>query len=483
MSTQMSTQTNEIRLRKNLLGQTEPRTVQKELRDLIRDDYYDTIVLRPIYQRHIRWSKTAMNEFIGTIMNNGLVPGIITYSLHNEDKTGTSTCKDYEVVDGQHRLFTLKAFVSATYQDCPHIIKKFIVYWEYDPNTPVFFKDTPDVREWCTLNGKTPKFLSPEETNYFLRFSVNITNITSYVPLNQRREIFMSLQKGIPVRNSDLLKNMVDSKFIAFVTDISGEDSYENIMMFCVLKEHCTKKANKYWINWIVRFFLLYKSYVQEKQDGTYMADCAYTQTDKQIDKSIKNSHPWLNPSDEVLFGFEDAFKSFILFIKHDAIRTIKFNPTQLFALFYWSCSVEDCINKNILSHMANFAKEGSSKINRTMWESNTESEPRKQYFNECVQQIKSMSRFSALPIDDTPISYSKRMEVWEKRADDNCEICKGEITVDTFETGHIKARALGGQQDLDNLIPLCFDCNRSMGTRNAYDYKKDVYPDNLFRL
>jgi hypothetical protein len=465
-----------IRVRKNLLGLYEPRTVQKEIRDLMQGDYFKTITLRPIYQRHIRWSKDAMNDFIGTVMNNGLVPGIIMYRLYPEDKVGNNEGKEYEVVDGQHRLFTLKAFFDATYQNCPHIAKKFIVYWNYEPNMPVFFKDTPDVQEWCKVNGKTPYFLTEEETVYFLRFSLNITTIASHVPLDQRREIFMSLQKGIPVRNSDLLKNKIDCKLIAFMS----EESYEQIMLDVFIK-HCTKNAPKYWVNWVARCFLLYHAYLKKRDTGNYQADIAFATTDKVIDKWIKSNNRFLNPTDDILFGFDDAFRSFILFLQQDKLDKIEFNPTQLFALFYWSCTTQESTDEVVLSHMPFFAKEGYTKIKRNMWESNTEPEPRKQYFNECVSQILAMTDI-AQPFDENPINSSRRMEVWEKCVDGKCEICECEISETTFEAGHILARALGGQQDLENLIPICFDCNRSMGIKNPYEYKKEVYP-SLFSL
>jgi hypothetical protein len=39
-------------------------------------------------------------------------------------------------------------------------------------------------------------------------------------------------------------------------------------------------------------------------------------------------------------------------------------------------------------------------------------------------------------------------------------------------------ARALGGQVTIENLIPICFTCNRAMGTRNAWEFKRDMYPE-----
>ncbi len=473
----MSSTTPVIRLRKNLLGENEPHTIQKEIRDLVSCDYYDSIILRPKYQRHIRWSKDAMNDFIETIMNNGLIPGITIYKLHFSERTEANRGKNYEVVDGQHRLFTMKAFFDATFQECPHIKKPFIVYWNYEPNMPVFFKDTPDVQQWCHDNGKTPYFLPEELVNHFLHRSLSITTINSSMSLDDRRENFMSLQKGIPVRNSDLLKNKVDCKLIAFMC----EDHYEDIMLNDFLG-HCTKNAPKYWVNWTVRCFLLYRAFREKRDNDKYSADMAFTTTDKSIDKWIKNNNKFVNPDDNILFEFDDTFKSFVLFLRNDKLNNVKLNPTQLFALFYWFCFSEGTVNESVLSNMTFFAKDGNNKIKRNMWESNTDVVPRQEYFNECVCQILSMSDEPTRIIDQDPISSSKRLQVWKKCNDGKCEICDSEITESTFEAGHILARSLGGSQDLDNLIPICIDCNRSMGTRNPYDYKKEVYPE-LFSM
>jgi 5-methylcytosine-specific restriction endonuclease McrA len=111
------------------------------------------------------------------------------------------------------------------------------------------------------------------------------------------------------------------------------------------------------------------------------------------------------------------------------------------------------------------------------MWESKDEREPRREYFNRCLTQISSITE-RALPLDDRQISKSLKKLVWAKCVDEMCAICEDEITEKEFEAGHIVARALGGQVNIENLIPICFECNRGMGTRNAYEYKKDMYPE-----
>jgi hypothetical protein len=470
------------RIRKNLLGEFAPETHKKDLCDLLKDSYFEKINSRPVYQRHIRWAPSAMNDFVGTVMNNGLVPGLIMYQLAADEKNGKNEGKSYEMVDGQHRLFTLRAFTESTIQMLPHIKKPFIVYWNYESvnedgeiqYSQVFYKETEDVKEWCRENKFTPQYLTADEREYFDGFGVNLTLIRSKLSLNQRREIFMSLQKGIPVRNSDFLKNKTDCKLVSFMS----ENAYEE-MMTNTFFEHCHKKAANYWVHWISRCFLLYKRYLgrcESNKLNTSPVSEIFLIEDKQIKKLIEGNSPEFNPKDtELIHEFDDMFRAFIEFLQRFD-ECSRLNPTQIFALFYVLC--DDTKDADIiLTHVPYLAREGYKKDKRTMWESKDEREPRREYFNRCLTQMMEIN-VRAEPLDDRQISKALRKLVWAKCVDNMCEICEDEISEKEFEAGHIVARALGGQINIDNLIPICFTCNRGMGTRNAYEYKKDMYPE-----
>lgn len=493
----MQTTTTPSRHRDNLLGHTRPVYSPIQFKNLLDDDNYSKINLRPIYQRNIRWPTNQMNDFIKTVMNNGFVPPIIQYKLNNDEKIGKNEGKDYETIDGQHRLFVLKAFYDSKIKNCPHIKKPFIPHWNYAPNIAVFYKETEDVKEWCADNGLTPHYFTEDEQKYFDEFTINISTIENSVSLDDRREIFLSLQKGIPVRNGDLLKNKTaDSSFIRYI----GEHNYEENMCNVVLK-HCSKYAPKYWVNWCCRFlFIFYEfdtEYNNKKEifgddlndarnqgilkmtlnDALNKAAFAFTTKDPTYNNFImKNKETKkLDPSDDFLNKFDEVFQGFISFL-NDLHEDIQFNPTQIFALFY--CLCYNNINEQILiSHMSVFSKQGKPKILRNMWEGNTDREIRKDYFKECFNQIMSWKEY-APNIDNKPIPKSLKKLVWEKCKTGKCLICdQEEITENNFEVGHIQARALGGKGEIDNLLPMCFDCNRGMGTQNAYEYKKEMYP------
>lgn len=75
------------------------------------------------------------------------------------------------------------------------------------------------------------------------------------------------------------------------------------------------------------------------------------------------------------------------------------------------------------------------------------------------------------------------------------CYVCDGEINSKCFDCGHIIAVSNGGNNSKDNLKPICSTCNKSMGTKNMEEFKKEHfssktnnnflnnlnYPNNIF--
>ena len=73
------------------------------------------------------------------------------------------------------------------------------------------------------------------------------------------------------------------------------------------------------------------------------------------------------------------------------------------------------------------------------------------------------------------------RNEVWRcyigNSITGKCFVCgRAEIELcGNVEFGHVIAVANGGENTLENLRPICSSCNRSMGTRNLLEYKRDL--------
>jgi 5-methylcytosine-specific restriction endonuclease McrA len=76
-------------------------------------------------------------------------------------------------------------------------------------------------------------------------------------------------------------------------------------------------------------------------------------------------------------------------------------------------------------------------------------------------------------------ISKQLRIDVWNKyiglnMGETKC-LCCGIFKIQqlNFECGHIIAESLGGPTTVDNLLPICGSCNKSMGIKNLYEFKK----------
>jgi 5-methylcytosine-specific restriction endonuclease McrA len=470
------------RIRKNLLGSTPPQSVSMFIRSLFAPDYFEKINIRPRYQRHIRWKLPAMCELISLIMNNGLLNNITIYKLHPEDKVEHQGKYDDEVMDGQHRLFTLNAFKSSSLQKLPHIKKPFIVHECYetiDENgnkniQRLFYKDSPELQNWyrdSSYDG-VPCFYTQEEKNKFDSFVINITMIYSKLSFNDRRENFISFQKGIPVRNSDYLKNICSCKLIAEF-DANGYEEMMNVFL-----SYCTKKATRYWVQWATRCFLLFKrNNTLEERSESEPVDI-FLKKDTAIKIAIEKNHVELNPSGEEFDKFDDVFRCFIAFLQN-LDEVMEFNPTQLFALAnHFFCGDVDT---NVMrTHMPLFAKNGKKKAHKTLWE-HSNSDQRKDYFNDCLAELSDMTEEAiAIPLDTKKPSKALKKQVFEKaKVCGACDTCGTKITIDKFHCGHILARKLNGLVKLDNLIPLCAECNLSMGTLDPDYYKKQVLPYN----
>jgi len=77
----MTEYTGEKRQRKNYT--TNESYQPQNIKDLIYR--INKIKLQPRYQRDISWTTSKMNDLISTIMNNGIMPGIMLYLYPIDD--------------------------------------------------------------------------------------------------------------------------------------------------------------------------------------------------------------------------------------------------------------------------------------------------------------------------------------------------------------------------------------------------------------
>lgn len=82
-------------------------------------------------------------------------------------------------------------------------------------------------------------------------------------------------------------------------------------------------------------------------------------------------------------------------------------------------------------------------------------------------------------------ISKSLKTAIWDKYIGKNkrsayCICCVNvEIKIEDFHAGHIIPESYGGKTDETNLLPICGQCNGSMGSLNMNDYVKSQFHNN----
>lgn len=73
------------------------------------------------------------------------------------------------------------------------------------------------------------------------------------------------------------------------------------------------------------------------------------------------------------------------------------------------------------------------------------------------------------------PISTALRLKVWrnfnQSSLDGKCFSCTSVIHFERWHCGHIKSHFDGGETTVENLRPICVQCNLKMGTMNLYEY------------
>ena len=59
---------------------------------------------------------------------------------------------------------------------------------------------------------------------------------------------------------------------------------------------------------------------------------------------------------------------------------------------------------------------------------------------------------------------------------------CTNTMTPFNFEAGHIIPESKGGNTHIENLLPICSPCNKSMGNRfTIHEFSKKFQPQNPF--
>jgi 5-methylcytosine-specific restriction endonuclease McrA len=106
---------------------------------------------------------------------------------------------------------------------------------------------------------------------------------------------------------------------------------------------------------------------------------------------------------------------------------------------------------------------------------------------NKSIKPIKTERQIShKITYKKKSIPKSLKKQVWDKWIGPNigrtkCLCCKHEeIRQIEFHCGHIIAEVNGGKTNVDNLRPICAQCNLSMGSMSMDEFRKTYFDKNI---
>ena len=456
-----------------------PVSEPTSIRNLL-GDYGDEINLRPVYQRDIKWKLPHMSSLIGTVMNQGLIPGIILYKLQADERTAGSPFR-YEMVDGQHRYFALnKFFKSELVTEAGG--KPFLISWIYrdkaaNRNIHVFYKENDATKEWMSQNRSLSfAYMTEDEQDAFNSYKIDKKEIKDWLTLNQRREIFTKLQCGTPVRGSDLHKNANSVRLIRFIVDeMKLEEPMKTILM-----NRCWINPKNYWLHWVIRFYLILNPLPESAEEDEFkIRDAALT-------KLIKDESPRLTSTEESESKLQQAILRFFLFL--DSLpKGVKLSPCHFYALFFHITQADEGREDILRGHIHDWANNQQVKHWKKAWEgreTGSDDGERSVFFLSCVNELERIRLPAREPGARKSIPKKLRLRVWREyfgteETDGICFSCGDKIVFEKeYEACHLIAHKHGGPDTFENLRPGCRSCNSSMGTQDMREFKAQYYPE-----
>jgi hypothetical protein len=91
---------------------------------------------------------------------------------------------------------------------------------------------------------------------------------------------------------------------------------------------------------------------------------------------------------------------------------------------------------------------------------------------NKVAEMYKTLGQIN--PIKKEPFTEWFKNTIWRKNNGTLecvlCPVCSlNTISIDSFHAGHILPESKGGMMCLENIIPICSECNTHMGSRHLY--------------
>ena len=445
------------------------------------------ILTRPVYQRDFNWSEHKVSNFLLTIMTSGYVQPLLLYEYDYADEKPEG--KKSEMVDGQHRAESIKAFITGK----PITDKKgrsIMAYLKYE-GYYLFYEEVADennhIKKWEKETGNKATYFTIDQRQKFVDYEVRLETCKSRLMLEQRRRLFDSLQEGVPVRNSDKDKNKMEC---AVVRELNTgypkwEDDYKANYM--PLLTSCAVQNRLYCV---VRLYAIFVDPVS----GGRNEDKFWT--DKEIkDKISNNGLLQRGRAGDFKAKMDEVYENMRQLKAR--IPDAKYTPIQLFAL----CVGVFTDRPNLVDRCASYITvKGKKKKNKDVVNNK---DTKSWWFDFRYKEVEgdvmayyheTLSLLESSPIPEPPSSPSRgqrkwgdctREKVWRQYVGESengeCsfDFCKKELTrKGKWERGHdIPHSKDGSSSDMSNLNVICKECNRKQGTQTRTEFEISQRP------
>jgi hypothetical protein len=412
-----------------------------------------------------------MGLLVWAIMNHHFIPELLFYKLQDDEIKGDSSI-EWECIDGQHRFFVLSHFILGIPVDLPRKNPFLITMQHKDSDgkiTYLFYAKNEHTEAWQRTNPSlNVEYFTAEEQRKFRNFPIRINIINNRLTLDARRQIFIGLQSGSPVRGSDLHKNQVDIPFIGFIADNGWERTHKQTML-----QRLYTNPDNFWVHWFIRLLFLMRG--EGSMDDFRIADV-------NITKLMKTKNEKLDIADEEMEIFIEVIDRFFTFIA-SLPEKVKFSPCHFYALYIYMLT--NTLEDKDKAFIAKWAK--SDRDIRTLWvKGDGDCRRRVIIITNLIETLSS--RPNEVSTDEESDSKKKRPSIpkqlrehlWTrdfgKSIEGKCYCCESTITLTgSWDAGHIVAHANGGPTVADNLRPVCSPCNKQMGVKNMNDFKREL--------
>ena len=401
------------------------------------------LVLTPSYQRAPCWKQSQSNGLMETIMLNQIVLPITLYKLHPGDE-GYAAGSRYECVDGQNRLRAISAFLSGR-PICNSSGREDCVTWRSH--------SFADLDEECqdAVRG----------------FTIPVLIIQAQMSLDDRKAMFTRLQDGSKISSAEYAKNTKHP--VSVFTSATGLRD----RLLPVLNGFMAAAVGE-WMNLITDCCTLFASHDSEYDvlDRDH-SEVIRVLKGKLVAPGTKYYMPLPVSDYEALTTVFDELIALLTAVKENTTaKCCKFHVVVLFKTLLAGQELT-------VLQVRHWLKEAPVKL---IVERSRDGLTRSPEIYRHIQEVLFM------PVEAEPpprprrkIPKKKRDALWTGAfglsPTGTCQCCEAPITIKRWDQAHIIAVAVGGSNELDNLVPTCVSCNRSCGTENLLDWTAREWP------